>query len=246
MNAIDRMNSNVSSFSKTDRRIYEAIRKFPESFAHESISHLSESAGFTKPALTRFAQRIGFSGYAEFQYQLAQDLEERAAVPDAETNAEVYGRLLTAVDEGLAPEVVEALVQRICASRSVFLYGSNLSALPAEELYIALQFVPGVVAVLPQLDTTPFFSPDDVLIVYSAARGDRHQALMQHLRHEGVTRPHCVLVTTNGKHALRRNFDEVIVLPTAALSEGNHSILSDTFAFLMFNDRLTAALDQRS
>ena len=245
MNAIDRMNGSVSSFSKTDRRIYEAIRKFPEHFARESISQISESAGFTKPALTRFAQRIGFSGFAEFQYQLAQDLDERAAAPDAESNAEVYSRLLRTVDESLAPEAVDALVQRILDSRSVHLYGSNLSALPAQELYIALQFVPGIVATLPQLDTVPHFAADDLMIVYSAARGDRHQGLMQHLRHEGVTKPHCVLVTTNGKHALRRNFDEVIVLPTAALSEGNHSILSDTFAFLMFNDRLEAALDKR-
>ena len=107
---------------------------------------------------------------------------------------------------------MDALVQRILDSRSVHLYGSNLSALPAQELYIALQFVPGIVATLPQLDTVPHFAADDLMIVYSAARGDRHQGLMQHLRHEGVTKPHCVLVTTNGKHALRRNFDEVIVL----------------------------------
>lgn len=243
MNAIERMNANVSSFSKTDRRIYETIRKFPERFAHESISSISETAGYTKPALTRFAQRIGYGGFAEFQYQFAQDLEELSADPSVPSNAEVYGRLLVAVDEMLSPEVVEGLASRVMASPRVYLYGSNLSALPAQELYIALQFVPGAVPILPQLDTQPTFCEDDLLILYSAARGDAHQALMKSLRREQTVNPYKVLVTTNGKHVLRKNFDETIVLPTTALSEGNHSILADTFAFLMFNDRLAEALN---
>ncbi len=244
MNAIDRMNANVSSFSKTDRRIYEAIRKFPENFASQSITEISEGAGFTKPALTRFAKRIGFSGFAEFQYQFARDFEA-AKGADQPSNAELYGKLLQAVDEALSAELVAELANRICAARCVYLYGTNLSALPAEELYIALQFERRVIAVLPQMDTTPNFAADDLAIVYSAARGDAHRGLLSHLQREDVVAPHLLLVTTNGKHSMRHRFDEVIALPTAPLAAGQHSILADTFSFLMFNDRLTEALEAR-
>ena len=244
MNAIDSMNANVSSFSKTDRRIYEAIRKFPENFASQSITEISESAGFTKPALTRFAKRIGFSGFAEFQYQFAQDLEE-AKNADQPSNAEVYGKLLQTVDEALPDELIEGLVDRILAARSVYLYGTNLSALPAEELYIALQFEKQVISVLPQLDTTPSFAADDLVIIYSAARGDAHRGFLSYLRREDIVAPHLLLVTTNGKHSLRHRFDEVVVLPTAPLAAGQRSILADTFSFLMFNDRLAEALEAR-
>lgn len=244
MNAIDSMNANVSSFSKTDRRIYEAIRKFPESFASQSITEISESAGFTKPALTRFAKRVGFSGFAEFQYQFAQDLEETKSSEQL-SNAEVYGKLLKTVDEAISGELIEALVERIFAARCVYLYGSNLSALPAEELYISLQFEKPVISVLPQLDTMPAFAPDDLVIIYSAARGDSHRQLLNYLRRDDVVSPYLLLVTTNGKHSLRHRFDETIVLPTTPLAAGRHSILADTFSFLMFNDRLSAALAER-
>jgi hypothetical protein len=55
-------------------------------------------------------------------------------------------------------------------------------------------------------------------------------------------KPYMVLVTTNSKHPLRRNFDEIVVLPTAALGTAGRTILSDTFAFLMFNDILNEML----
>ena len=101
MNTIELMDGSVSSFSKTDRAIYEAIRKFPDTFATSSVTQLSLSAGFSKPALTRFAQRLGFSGFVEFQFQFAQDLEQARARTDAPTSAEVYGSLLKAVEERL-------------------------------------------------------------------------------------------------------------------------------------------------
>jgi hypothetical protein len=52
-----------------------------------------------------------------------------------------------------------------------------------------------------------------------------------------------VLVTTNSKHPLRKHFDEVFVLPTAKLSSGTRAVLSDTFAFLIFNDTLVSILE---
>ena len=41
MNTIELMDGSVSSFSKTDRAIYEAIRKFPDTFATSRVTQLS-------------------------------------------------------------------------------------------------------------------------------------------------------------------------------------------------------------
>ena len=56
------------------------------------------------------------------------------------------------------------------------------------------------------------------------------------------TKPYMLLVTTNSKHPLRHNFDEVIALPTANVATSNRTVLADTFAFLMFNDVLASLL----
>ena len=242
MNTIELMDGSVSSFSKTDRAIYEAIRKFPDMFAASSVTEIANGGGFSKPALTRFAQRLGFGGFVEFQYQFAQDLEERRQRSDAPTSAEVYGGLLKLVEERLDREQLLSLLERMRASRHVYLMGYNLSRIPAEELNIALQFDSTIHASYPQIDVSQRFVEDDLLIVYSAVSGDSLKGLMHEFKIGRNTKPYMVLVTTNSKHPLRRNFDEVIALPTANVATSDRTVLADTFAFLMFNDVLTSLL----
>lgn len=242
MNTIELMDGSVSSFSKTDRAIYEAIRKFPDMFATSSVTEIANGGGFSKPALTRFAQRLGFGGFVEFQYQFAQDLEERRQRSDAPTSAEVYGGLLKLVEERVDRRQLATLIDRMRASRHVYLMGYNLSRIPAEELNIALQFDSSIHASYPQVDVSQHFAPDDLLIVYSAVGGDSHKGLLREFKIGRNTRPYMVLVTTNSRHPLRRNFDEVIALPTATVATSDRTVLADTFAFLMFNDLLTSLL----
>ena len=244
MNTLELMDSNAPSYSKTDRAIYEAVRKFPDNFAHMSVTQLSEVAGFSKPALTRFAQRLGFGGFVEFQYQFAQDLEAARSRTDAPTNAEVYGNLLRAVSERLDRDRVRQLIGCMRASRCTYLMGYNLARIPAEELNIALQFQDEIHAVFPQVDVPARFCSDDLLLIYSAVSGGSYKDLFREFKMGRNVKPHMVLVTTNPKHPLRRNFDEVFVLPTASLASTSHTVLSDTFAFLMFNDIVTAMLDE--
>ena len=246
MNTLELMDGSVSSFSKTDHAIYEAIRKFPDTFATMSVTQLSQSAGFSKPALTRFAQRLGFSGFVEFQYQFSQDLEERRQRSDAPTNAEIYGSLLKLVEERLDRDVLQALIDRMRASRHVYLMGYNLSRVPAEELNIALQFQDGISASYPQVDVPQRFRTDDLLIVYSAVGGDSYKGLMHEFKIGRNTKPYMVLITTNPKHPLRRSFDETVLLPTATITAGSRTVLADTFAFLMFNDMLASMLPAAS
>jgi DNA-binding MurR/RpiR family transcriptional regulator len=242
MNTIELMDGSVSSFSKTDRAIYESLRKFPDMFATRSVTDISNSGGFSKPALTRFAQRLGFGGFVEFQYQFAQDLEERRQRSDMPTNAEIYGGLLKLVEERVDKAQLLALIERMRASRHVYIMGYNLSRIPAEELNIALQFDPSISASYPQVDVGQRFTKDDLLIIYTAVGGDSHKGLLHEFKVGRNVKPYMVLVTTNSKHPLRRNFDELFVLPTATVETSDHTVLADTFSFLMFNDLLAQLL----
>ena len=237
MNVIDLMDSRKTSFSKNDRKIYETIKKFPEEYASLPISEIASQGNFSKPALTRFAQKLGFGGFAEFQYQFAQDIRELSGRSDRQSNADVYGKLLKQVYETTDRETVRNLIIKMRESRRVLLFGANLSRLPAEEMLIALNFETEVTAVLPPLDFVPqHLSSDDMVIIYSAISGSSYQDLMRKFRTANDDRPYLVLITINSKHPLRHNFDEVITLPSVSLSETSNTVLSDTFAFLMFND----------
>lgn len=239
MNIFELMDMQASSFSKTDRRIYEAIKKFPDSFAEQSITEISENSGFSKPALSRFAKKLDFGGFAEFQYQFSQELKTRKEVKTVSSNADIYGSLLKQTAESAAKDEIPALIEKMKEARQVYIFGSNLSRMPAEMLYITLQFEKEIVPVLPPNDVPPYVhSKENMYIVYSALSGDSHQNLMRELRKNKDDRPYLVLITTNSKHPLRHNFDTVIVLPSVSLASGNQIVFSDTFAFMMFNDML--------
>ena len=246
MNIFELMDLRASSFSKTDRRIYEAVKKFPDSFATKSITEISETSGFSKPALSRFAKKLDFGGFTEFQYQFAQQLKNRQEETEKTGNAEIYGRLLKQVEQSVPGKTIDDLIARMRMSRSVSIYGSNLSRLPAEMLYMSLQFETDFISVLPPVDMNHYHHhPDDLYIIYSAISGDSHQTLMKELRKLGSQKPYLVLVTANSKHPLRHNFDEVIVLPSVSLASGNRIVYSDTFAFMMFNEMIYEHLHQQ-
>ena len=246
MNIFELMDSKASSFSKTDKAIFESVKKFPKEYAYSSLNSLcDEGDSFSKSALTRFAQKLGFAGFMEFQYQFQQDLSTYTKMKTRVSNAEIYGRILRQVDENADRSHIKELIGRMKSANRVFIIGTNLSRLPAEELTIALSFEIGINAVCTSYDLLPYdYRDDDMIILYSAITGSSHQSLMKNLRREKQNHPYMVLITVNAKHPLRHNFNDVIVLPTASMSDSvSNTVLADTFAFLMFNDIFTSCLN---
>ena len=245
MNTLELMDASVSSFSKTDRQIYESIRKFPEEFATRSITEVSDNTRVTKPALTRFAKKLGFNGFAELQYQLAQDLKEMKENPVGDSNSDKYANLLIQTEKSVDKEAVRRLIRRMKSSRKVILMGANLSRLPAEELLVALSLNDEICSMMPQTDLMPFhYSENDMVIIYSAISGNSYQDYLRNFRKENAIKPYLVLITTNSKHPLRHNFDEVFCLPTLPLAGTTNTVLSDTFSFLMFNDVIAQEMNK--
>ena len=246
MNIFELMDSKESSFSKTDRAIYESVKKFPKQFASDSLNSLCESGGYTKSAMTRFAQKLGFAGFMEFQYQFQQDINTFNAEKEKKTNADIYGRILRQVAESADRSQIRELIGKMRKAKRVYIIGTNLSRLASEELAITLSFDSQIPAICTNNDLLPYnYQDDDMIILYSALSGTSHQELMRTLRREGQGHPHMVLITVNAKHPLRHNFDEVIVLPTANMSDSvSNTVLADTFAFLMFNDIFSQALKE--
>ena len=245
MNTLELMDASVSSFSKTDRQIYESIRKFPEEFATRSITDVSDNTRVTKPALTRFAKKLGFNGFAELQYQLAQDLKEMKENPVGDSNSDKYANLLIQTEKSVDKEAVRRLIRRMKSSRKVILMGANLSRLPAEELLVALSLNDEICSMMPQTDLMPFhYSEHDMVIIYSAISGNSYQDYLRNFRKENAIKPYLVLITTNSKHPLRHNFDEVFCLPTLPLAGTTNTVLSDTFSFLMFNDVIAQEMNK--
>lgn len=243
MNIFDLMDSKTTSFSKTDRDIYESIKKFPKQFAYNSITDLSNQSGFTKPSLTRFAKKLGFNGFVEFQFQFSKDFQDISRHPKR-TLAQSYSLILNQTEETVSQEQLSRIKDIFFQAQHIYLSGANLCRLVAQELDIINRLTNiDVNIIFPGIDNMPLkYKKNDVLMIYSVINGQTHARILKQIRLDPHNAPYLILVTTNSKHPLRHHFDEIVVLPSSHLSDMNISAISDTFAFLMFNELLLQEL----
>ncbi|MDD7305057.1 MAG: MurR/RpiR family transcriptional regulator [Peptoniphilaceae bacterium] len=95
----------------------------------------------SEAALTRFAKKLGFSGYREFSYQFKESKEKNfnkpgeLQVPVLDTYQEILSKSYYLFDDRKFNKVVKKILQR----RRIFIYGLGSSGLLAEEFAQRIQ-----------------------------------------------------------------------------------------------------------
>ena len=251
MNIFELMESRKNTFSATDRKIYENIKKFPQSYAENKISDLVQSFGFSQAALTRFAKRLGFEGFNVFQYQFRLDfinpLQNKNRIL-TETDSDIspalyYGKYMKMVEDALSDEVVDQVSRRILNCNNLIVGGTSTSSLPAQYLQCCMNL----------LNTRPTFlyvppgngliqtSEKDIFLLFSVNSGFFYKTCLE-VMEKSEHSPYRILVTVSSRHTLRKYFDQVIVLPETNLAQTTHTVLPDTLAFLLFCDSLNCRI----
>lgn len=240
MDVLDLMETKLSSFTKTDRAVYERLRKYPEEFAHESYDKLTSTLDVSPSALTRFAKKLGFAGYAELQYQLALDLEQRAQHGRQETVAEIFGSFLVEAERTVDRDALHDLAKHIVSARKVHCLGFNASSFAARFLWHGLRSKAAIDAENNDFDFADVvYRDDEVMVVFSVASGEWYRPMLQRMRKRDEShQPYIALITMNSKHSLRRFCDNVIVLPTAGKVSAYHTAALESMLFTLFNDML--------
>lgn len=243
MGALDDIELHVSSFTKTDRAVYEAVKRFPADFAQQGIVEIARLAGVSEAAVTRFAKRVGYSGFSELQFRLRNEAA-RAGGPEHSPSSELasmFEALMERMEELMRGEACQRLVDSLKGASLVVTSGASLSRIPAYYLSVALNTMQFSCSCL-QADELPrrYFSKT-VIMVFSVASGAIYSDLLKELSQSGET-PYKTLITMNAHHPLRRRFDNVIVLPQVPLNASTNLSSADYIAFLLFVDLLRAQL----
>tara|TARA_B100001094_G_scaffold333135_1_gene408924 strand:+ start:3945 stop:4796 length:852 start_codon:yes stop_codon:yes gene_type:complete len=74
MNTLEKIQQNLTSFSKSERKVAETILASPKDVIHSSIASLAQTAGVSEPTVNRFCRRLATKGYPDFKLHLAQSL----------------------------------------------------------------------------------------------------------------------------------------------------------------------------
>jgi RpiR family carbohydrate utilization transcriptional regulator len=74
MNTLELIKKNLDTFSKSERKVAEAILVSPETAIHSSIANLAKAADVSEPTVNRFCRRLDTKGFPDFKLHLAQSL----------------------------------------------------------------------------------------------------------------------------------------------------------------------------
>lgn len=214
MNLLSRIRMAADQMTPTDKKIADALLADPELFTRMDTADISGQYGFSQPALTRFAKKIGYSGYAEFRYDIARNKNTMAEDVQNVTLSSETARLLEKTEEMFPPELLDEIAAQIGTARHIFVTGYHRSRASAQLMNTALLNYRYSSEMIPfdevfKLDS--YCRKDDMLIVFSV-RSSIFVGLLKELA-QCENRPKILLVTCAPKHEGARYCDRVIVLP---------------------------------
>lgn len=170
-----------------------------------SITELAESAGVSSPTIARMVQKLGFSGYPDFQAALRDELSEMISSPvdkRAHAGADLPAEhMLNRYAQAAADNMWATLDQldvsdfdAFCArlgdlTQRLHIAGGRLSGTLAQTLYLHLQMIRPDVFFIPPQASWPHcvldLGPGDTLILFDIRRYENttlHLAEMAHDR----------------------------------------------------------------
>lgn len=227
--------------SPAERKVARVLLASYPSAGFETVAKLAARAGVSGPTVLRFAGRLGYRGYAEFQQALRDDLDQRSASPLAihdrgrtadgadpdsgtllERAAAVAGTTLQRTFDGLTDHDVEQAVRLLTSGRGqVRLVGGRFSGLLARFLAQHLQLMRSGVEMLPddpsaRASAVADLGRGDTLVVFDYRRYEEGTLALAQLAHR--RRVPVVLFTDAWLSPIASDAEVVLQSETGSLS----------------------------
>ncbi|WP_159065000.1 MurR/RpiR family transcriptional regulator [Thaumasiovibrio subtropicus] len=187
-----------------DQRLAQTLGDLNYDIAPYSAVKLGSMCQMSNATVVRFAQRLGFNGYADFKVALLAELRQQPAMPifqglEAEDDtqsmiaksAQLFSQHIESSLKLLEAEVVEQAAEVITRANKIVLLGVGSSAVVANDIFnkllrlnLPVQFTPDAHL---QLACSNLVAEGDVVIAVSA-RGETKEVIcaLQNSRRKGA------------------------------------------------------------
>tara|TARA_B110000881_G_scaffold135979_1_gene119700 strand:+ start:1091 stop:1939 length:849 start_codon:yes stop_codon:yes gene_type:complete len=189
MNILEKITSELETFSKSERKVAEVILQHPGDVIHASIASLAKLANISEPTVNRFCRRLDTKGYPDFKLHLAQSIATGTPfvnrhVNENDTACEYSNKIFEStmaslevsrknIDANLINRSVDLLTQ----ANKISFFGLGTSAVVAHDaLYKFFSF------------NVPVISFDDVLMQRVSAINSRQGDVVIVISHTGRTK----------------------------------------------------------
>ena len=94
MKVLNQLDAPNFKTSKSDKHIIEYIKGNADKIIYMSISEVAREANIGETTVTRFAKKMGFSGFQDFKVTLAKDVSLESRIINNEDVLETVNKLL--------------------------------------------------------------------------------------------------------------------------------------------------------
>lgn len=215
----------TTKFSDTDHTIYTYFTEHLRQAIYMNLAELANVLYTSNATIVRFCKKLGFQGYNEFKYEVRRQLEQKEEITIS--SQDLINRSLATFRDNLdAIDIakLEEIRDIICTRRSLYIYGSGLSSIPAKYLQTILTTLdyPCILIEWRNLleGITYTISKNSILFVITT-HGDagRYQSIFEQARKRGCT---LILITCEETSVLSSYCD--ITIQTNDQSREFHNI----------------------
>jgi RpiR family transcriptional regulator, carbohydrate utilization regulator len=250
-----RLQTLVPNLRDAERKIADYVLSHPEDVIYMSITELADRTDTSEASVIRFAQRLGYAGYAALKIALTIDRRDNAAPlpsdlgPGADiaslkhTILRVNGESLKDTAELLDDTALSNAVEALVGARRIDAYGIGGSAVVVHDAYFMLMQIglPIVAIADPHLQmmSAVQLTTGDVALAISLSGSTRDTIeALQAARDAGAT---CLCITRYARSPITRVAHITLLAAARPATVGGHNLLGRV-AQLAVIDVLAAAV----
>ncbi|MDD7583940.1 MAG: MurR/RpiR family transcriptional regulator [Coriobacteriaceae bacterium] len=236
MDLIERMKSQEGNFTESELAVARYVAGHPMDVVGNTVSKVSQLSGLSAAAIVRMCQRMGYSGFSEFRFEMDRQLLSNGTQEDGGTsdggllsrfvniNAVQLRKVAEAIDASLLSHVAASL----CAAPHVAVWGVDRMYERALQLSAGLMHTGIFNSVTNDTtvmdDVAGILGKGDVCVVVSQKGRDydAYALLMDAIRENGGE---VFFVTVNARSQFISHASNAIVLPS--IMNGGRSDLAD-------------------
>lgn len=242
MDVIANIQMYKSLLTKNELKACEAVCSDLVMVQTLSLNELSEKIGVTKTTILRFCQKLGYSGYSEFRYDVIRSVNQHKEEKSSESEnsmqivEDAYCRTIQLIHNTVNEAKVKKLIDLTQKYRKVYVAGEINSAVSALQFRYSLLMFGIDVSFLPSaadvkaVDLT--VNKNDLIILYTVSGRSGITTEVKALKQNSHIRT--MVITMNAKVEEEQWCDDCIVLPSLAVS--SKSLLENVPIFSVFNE----------
>lgn len=248
MNPFERLDFYKSNYTKSEKIIYEWIKKNPSTVVKDSIESLAEEISTSKAAIIRFSKKIGYSGFAEFKFELSRYIisgireNKNENMDISRSITSLYAGYIKQINDFIDLKNIKTIAKTLSNARRVKILGKNRTGLSALQFryrltkigFDAEAITDGILMNQMQESLT---KGDVVLIFTTCAEDLQYYELIKNISKNGVT----TIVVTCTETKLIKQSNYHILLPSIE-NASTSSFLDNQTIMFVFIEILLAEL----